>query len=344
MESDKNPTPAPEGEKPTEEQQQGGQQAPADALSRTPEDLEQEQAAQGTANDTTENPDEKKLSPIKQLFRKINLYILIFALIVVVAGAVTIVNFLNSQKAAPEPNIANQSLTTDALKQLANSDATVGNTSQTLTIQGNAVIAGQTLLRGALSVAGTLQTGGAITTPSLTVSGSSNLGTTQANSLQVAQNTAVQGTTTLRELNVSGTSSFSGAMTASQITVTKLILSGNSVLQVPNHIAFTGPSPGRSFIGSGILGSGGSVSLNGSDTTGTINLNSGNAPNGTGCIVKVNFQKAFTNQPHVLVSPVNPAAGKLDYYVERDSAGFSLCTATQVEDNKVFAFDYFVTN
>lgn len=344
MESDKNANSAPEGEQPKDEQSQSGQQAPADALSRTPEDLQEEQAKQEASNPPADNPDEKKISPIKKLFRKINLYILLFSLVIVIAAAVTIVNYLNSQKAPPEPNIANQSLTTDTLKQLANSDATVGNSSQTLTIQGNAVIAGQTLMRGTLNVAGNLQTGGSITAPSLTISGTSNLGTTQANSLQVAQNTAVQGTTTLRDLNVSGTSSFSGAMTASQITVTKLILSGNSTLQVPNHIAFTGPSPGRSFIGAGILGAGGSVSLNGSDTTGSINLNSGNSAHGTGCIVHVTFQKVFTNQPHVLVSPVNSAAGKLDYYVERDATGFSLCTATEVEDNKVFAFDYFVTN
>lgn len=344
MEPDKNASPAPEGEKPNEEQSSNGQQAPADALSRTPDDLEKEQAEQDAKNPPTATPEEKKLSPVKQLFRKINLYILLFSLVLVIAAAVTIVNYLNSQKAPPEPNIANQSLTEDTLKQLANSDATVGNTSQTLTIQGNAVIAGQTLLRGTLNVAGNLQTGGSITAPSLTISGTSNLGTTQANSLQVAQNTAVQGSTTLRDLNVSGTSSFSGAMTASQITATKLIMSGNATLEVPNHIAFTGPSPTRSFIGSGILGSGGTVSLNGSDTTGTINLNSGNSANGTGCIVRVNFQKAFTKQPHVLVSPVNSAAGKLNYYVERNTDGFSLCTATSVEDGKVFAFDYFVTN
>src|SRR5690606_2579650 len=126
-----------------------------------------------------------------------------------------------------------------------------------------------------------LQTGGSLETPNLTVSGDTNLGKTQINSLQVAQNTAIQGSTTVRDLNVTGTSSFSGAITASKITVSQLILSGNAILQIPNHISFTGPSPSRSYIGSGILGSGGTVSVNGSDTSGTINLNSGNSANGT---------------------------------------------------------------
>lgn len=340
MEPDKNTTPSAEGEKPKDDQQ-----APADALSRTPEELEEEQskqAAEAGASSTPTDPNEKKLSPLKRIFRKVNLYFLIFLLLVVVAGAVTIVNYLNSQKAPVEPNIATQALTQDALKQLANTDATVGNTGQTLSIQGNAIIAGQTLTRGNLNVAGNIQAGGSIQGPNLTISGTSNLGTAQINSLQVAQNTAIQGSTTLRDLSVSGTSTFSGPMTASQITVTRLILSGNASLQIPNHISFTGPSPSRT-INAGVLGAGGSASINGSDTTGTINVNTGSSPT-PGCFARINFQQAFTNQPHVIVSPVGVGAGQTQYYVDRNTTGFSICTAVSAPANSVFAFDYFVTN
>jgi cytoskeletal protein CcmA (bactofilin family) len=324
------------------------QQAPADALSKTPDELDEEQAAKDAANPEAAAAKaaastEKKVSPLKKFFRKVNLYFLIFLLLVVVVGAITIVNYLNSQKAPVEPTINNQALTQEALKQLANTDATVGGAAQTLTIQGNAVISGQTLMRGNLNIAGNLQTGGSIQGPTLTISGTSNLGTAQISSLQVAQNTALQGTTTMRDLNVAGTSSFSGPMTASQITVTKLILSGSGTLQLPNHLSFTGPSPGRSFIGSGILGGGGTVSVNGSDTSGTISLNSGGGGSGNGCIVRINFQTPFTSTPHVIVSPVNRAAGQLDYYVERNTQGFSLCTDNTPDDNKAFSFDYFVT-
>lgn len=319
--------------------------APADALSRTPEELDEEKAANAAANPDSapkSGDGDKKISPLKKFFRKVNLYFLIFLLLIVVAGAVTIVNYLNSQKAPTVPEVASQTLTQDALKQLANTDATVGNTSQTLTIQGNAVIAGQTLLRGNLNVAGNIQSGGSIQGPTLTISGNSNLGATQINSLQVAQNTAVQGNTTLRDLNVSGATSFAGPVTAAQITVSRLILSGNGSLQLPNHLSFSGPSPGRSFIGSGILGSGGSISVNGSDTSGSINMNSGNNPSGSGCIVRINFNKAFSSQPRVIISPVNSAAGSIDYYVDRNLTGFSVCTNNAPSANKVFAFDYFV--
>lgn len=338
MEPEKDTPPATEGQP-----QNQAQQAPADALSRTPDDLEQEQAAAPiTSPAAVEGPTVKKLSPIKKLFRKVNLYFLIFLLLVVVAGAITAVNYLNSTKTTPAPDIASQGLTADALKQLANTDASVGSAAQTLTIQGNAIIAGQTLTRGNLNVAGNFQSGGSIQGPSLTISGESNLGSTQVNSLQVATNTAVQGSTTLRDLNVSGTSSFSGAVTAAQITVSKIIMSGNAILQIPNHISFTGPPPSRT-INAGVLGNSGSASVNGSDTSGTININTGGNPS-AGCFARINFQQAFTNQPHVIVSPVGAGAGQTQYYVDRDKAGFSICTVNAAPANQVFAFDYFVTN
>jgi len=339
MEPDKNTTPAPEGD-----EQKAEQDVPADALSRTPDELEEEKTEQAAASGETKPAEEseKKVSPIKRFFRKVNVYFLIFLLLCVIAIVVVVVNYLNSQKVTPPASIATQTLSQDALKQLNNTDATVGNTSQTLTIQGNAIIAGQTLMRGNLNVAGNFQTGGSITGPSITISGTSNLGTAQINSLQVAQNTAIQGTTTLRDLNVSGTSSFSGPMTASQITTSNLILSGNAKLQIPNHIAFTGPSPGRSM-SAGVLGAGGSSSINGSDTTGTININTGGGPV-PGCFVHITFNQQFSSQPHVIISPVGAGAAQTQYYVNRTTSGFDLCTVNAAPAHQTFAFDYFVTS
>lgn len=317
----------------------------ADALSLTPEELEQERAERAAADTDLSGLDdelpEKKLSPFKRFLRKVNVYFLIFILVLVVAGVIALVSFLNSQKAPETPDIESQSLTTEALKDLANTDATVGNTAQTLTIQGSAVINGQTLARGNLNVAGNFQTGGTIQTPGLTVSGTTNLGDTQINSLQIASNTAIQGTTTLRDLNVSGATSFSGPVTASQITVTRLILSGNATLEVPNHISFTGATPRRS-VNNAVLGNGGSANLSGSDTAGTINLNSGNNPT-PGCFVTVQFNQAYTRQPRVSVTPVGSAAGQLQFYVERSNASFSVCSTNAATSNRSFAFDYFVT-
>jgi cytoskeletal protein CcmA (bactofilin family) len=321
-------------------------QAPTDALSRTPEDLEKEEADRASddidANSAAEEAAAAKLSPIKRFFRKVNVYLLIFGLLVVVGGAIFVVNFLNSQKTPVTPDVASQQLSPEALQQLANTDATVGDTSQTLTIQGNAIIAGQTLTRGDLNVAGSFQTGGNIQTPGLTVAGETNLAGTQANSLQVATTLAVQGGTTLADLNVAGTSSFNGAITASQITVTRLILSGNAILQIPNHLSFTGPAPTRT-VNNAVLGNGGTASVNGSDTAGNININTG-SNTVAGCFARIIFQQAYTSEPRVIVSPVNAAAGQTQYYVERNLTGFNICTVNAAPANQNFGFDYFVTS
>lgn len=320
------------------------QEAPADALSRTPDELEEEQAqkdAEDRDGKPADEPVAKKDSALRRFFRRANVYFLIFLLILVITAIVVTVFYLNSQKDPEVADIANQSLTQDTLKQLANTDVSVGDTSQTLTIQGSAIISGQTLMRGNLNVAGNLQTGGSITAPRLTITGDTNLGATQINSLQVASNVTIQGNTSINNnLDVAGTSSFGGAMTASQITVSKLIMSGNAELQIPNHIRFTGPSPGRSA--GNALGNGGTVSVNGSDTTGTVNVRTGGSPS-AGCFVRVNFNQAFTTNPHVILTPIGQSAGSLNYYVDRDRNGFSICTNNAASGGKTFAFDYFVT-
>lgn len=337
MDEDKKPTTPEQAENETSDIEQ----APSDALSRTPDELEEEQAAAAaSAPAPTDQPAEKKPSKLKQFFRKANVYFLLFLLVFVIGAAITVVNYLNSQKEPEAPAAATKELTEEELKNLAKTDSSVGDVSQTLTIKGNAVIDGQTLMRGNLNIAGNLQTGGSITGPSLTISGTSNLGQAQINSLQVASDVAIQGNTTAQGLSVAGTSTFNGPMTASRISVSELVIGGNGILRVPNHLSFTGPTPSRST-NAAQLGSGGSASISGSDTSGTVRITTGNSP-AAGCMVRVTFAKSFSKVPYVLISPVGSAAGRTQYYAERDQAGFSICTASPAPGNQSFGFDYFV--
>jgi len=335
------------GEAKAEEKAEGEQTAPVDALEKTNEELGEDVVdATGTVGALDGGDKEAKPvkgpNAIKKLLKKVDIYLVLFILIIVIAAATSIVSYLNSKKAPPQAAIVTQKLTQDDLKKLSTSDTTIGNAAQTLTVQGNAIFAGQVLIKSDLGVAGNIQLGGSLQAPALTVSGKTNLGDTQINNLQVATNVLVQGTTTLKDLNVSGNTAFNGPVTASQITVTKLILSGNAVLQIPNHISFTGASPSRTTT-QATLGAGGTASINGSDTTGTININTGNGP-AAGCFVNITFNRPFTSPPHVLVSPVGAAAGLLEYYVNRSTTGFSLCTNNSPQGNQVFAFDYFITD
>ena len=100
MDSDKNASPSKD---PSEEEiKQDVLQAPADALSRTPDELANEAAATRKAEDA-ELPPVKKVSAFKRVLKKVNVYFLIFFILLAVAGAIAAVNFINSQK---EPEVA----------------------------------------------------------------------------------------------------------------------------------------------------------------------------------------------------------------------------------------------
>jgi len=317
------------------------QDVPQDALEKTNEELG-EVAKTDTPTPSDAKP-AKKPNAFKQFLKRFNVYLLLFLLVVVIGVAVAVVGYLNGKKTPKAPSTANQTLTQDTLNQLANSDATVGDTGQTLTVQGNAVFSGQVLVRSNLNVAGTIQLGGAFTVPELTVSNTANLANTQINALQVATGSTFQGLATFQSgINVAGSASFTGAVTVGQLTVTKLVMSGNSVLEVPNHIAFTGASPGRS-INQNVLGAGGTASINGSDMAGTVNINTGTSTQ-AGCFTTITFSRPFTNTPHVVITPVGSAAGQTQYYVTRNTINFSICTNNAPPTSQVFAFDYFITD
>lgn len=317
------------------------QDAPVDALSRSPDELEEERAKQEAEQPKpAEDPNAKKQSGLKKIYKKVNIYLLFFVLVVAIAGVITVVNYLNSQKAPPVPTLATQELSEEQLKALATTDTSVGDVSQTLTIKGNAVIDGQTLMRGNLNIAGNLQTGGSIQGPSITISGSANLGQAQINSLQVAGDIVGQGNISGQSISIAGPSTFNGPMTASRITVSELVMSGNGSLNIPNHIHFTGPTPSRS-VNQAQLGNGGSASVSGSDAAGVVNITTGNGP-AAGCMVRISFVSKYATRPSVIVSPVGYGAGLVSYYVERDQDGFSICASTPPPGNQSFGFDYFV--
>jgi cytoskeletal protein CcmA (bactofilin family) len=286
--------------------------------------------------DSDDEPKRKK----KKIKR--NIYVILFIVLFLGAGGVTVMSIMSSQKKGPVATIGNQALSPNDLAEIANSDANVGSSAQTLTVQSSTIFSGPVLVKGSLTAAGNFQTGGTLQAPNLVISGTANLPDTQIKTLQVQDKTVIQGPTSLKDLNVSGSSNFSGPIIASQITVTKLILSGNASLQVPNHIAFTGATPGRTVNGA-TFGAGGSANIGGSDTSGSININTGAGPV-AGCFMQVTFNQPYSSMPRIIVSPFGAAAGSLDYYVTKSTTGFSLCTNNAAAPNSVFGFDYFVMN
>lgn len=283
----------------------------------------------------------KKSGGIKAVLRRFNIYLLLFVFVLFLAGLIIMIAYFQSKSASTSSTIKTQTLTQNTLNQVANSDTSVGSTQTVLSVQSSAVFAGKVLIRQDLEVAGNLQIGGTVGLTNLAVAGSTQLGMAQINKdLSVAGNTSLQGTTTIAKgLQVSGTGSFGGTISAPQVTTSSLQL--NSDLTLTHHIITGGGTPDRT--NGGGLGNGGTTSVSGTDTAGTVSVNIGNSP-AAGCFATVSFTQKYNTTPHVLLTPVGPSAGGLDYYVTRTAATFSICDATTPPAGSSFSFDYFVIN
>ena len=278
---------------------------------------------------------------LKKLMRVLNIYLLLFVFVLVIAGVIIGVAYFQSKKQSSNGVVQSQNLTQKALDQLANSDTQVGDAKQVLNVQSNAVFAGKILVRDSLEVAGSVQVGGTTTLASLTVSGASNLEQAQVTkNISVGGDASIQGSVTIsKSMQVNGGGTFNGPLAAPQITTSVFQLNGD--LTLTHHIIAGGSTPARS--NGPALGSGGTSSVSGSDTSGTLSVNTGNGA-GAGCFATITFTQKYTGTPHVSVTPVGPDAGALDYYVTRNSSSFSICDATTPPTGASFGFDYFVVD
>lgn len=289
------------------------------------------------------DPGPKPLSGPRELLRRLlgrfNIYLLIFILILIVVGVIGSIFYLHdNQQKQDGQSLATQSLSTDDLNELANTGVNVGDPKQVLTIQSNTVLSGKVLARSDLEVAGKLTIGGSLSLAGINVSGTSTLDTVQvAKNLSVGGDTAVQGKLTARSIATSGGASFGGDVSAGQLTANSLRLTGD--LTITHHIVIGGSTPSRSS--GGALGSGGTAGVSGSDTAGTITINTGSSPS-AGCFITVHFARKYNQTPRVLVTPVGSAAGAVGYYTSRNTTGFSVCGSKAAAASRSFGFDYFV--
>lgn len=309
---------------------------------------------EGSANETSQVPNaapadggsvvvsapkkEKINKRLQNLITKVNIYLLLFILIMVLAAGVVIVSMQRSKKESAQENLAGQELTTEELKKIGESDAKVGDPKQTLTIESNAIFSGKVLVRDSLDVAGGIKVGTALNVPGIAVSGDSSFGRVAANELTVAGNTSVQGQFNVRgNAAFGGTGSFGGTLSAPQINIQTLQISGD--LSFGRHLNPGGGTPTKN--NGTALGSGGTSSISGTDTAGTLSINTGGGP-GAGCFATIIFSQRFSETPHVVVTPIGSPAGNINFYVNRSNTSFSICTSNPPPSGASFAFDYIV--
>jgi cytoskeletal protein CcmA (bactofilin family) len=314
-----------------------GSTAPAEATV-TKSDDGKTQTLDASGGDSPDDPPSKpeKESFISKFWHRFNIYLVLFILVVVLAVGIVVLLTVKSKQQANTATISSQSLSQNALQQLANTDVTVGDAKQILTVQSNAVFAGSVLVKSNLEVAGSLKVGSELSLTSLKVSGSSQLSDTSVNNLTVSGTLNLQGALTIKNgINVSGNSNFTGNVTTTSLTTGQLQINGD--LNLTHHITAGGTSPSASR--GTAVGGGGTISLSGSDTAGSIQINTGASPP-AGCFVSVTFSQKFSSTPHVVVTPIGSGAAELTYYVDRTSTGFSICTTNSAPSGQTLGFDY----
>ncbi len=279
----------------------------------------------------------KKGNFFSRIISHLNIYFLLFLFVLMLAAIIVFLATRTNQKAdTSNTNNTSQDLSQETIDKLKETQNNIGDPKQTLNIESNAVFAGKVLVRDTLDVAGTIKVGGSLSLPGITVSGTSTFDQVQLNNMQVSGNASILGTLSVQKgITVSGGGTFSGPISAPQITVQTFQLAND--LQITRHIDAGGSTPTISA-GSGI-GGGGTVSVSGADTAGTVTINTGGGTS-AGLLATVTFARAFNETPHVVITPVGSAAATTGYYITRTVNTFSIYANNTPPAGSSISYDF----
>lgn len=268
-------------------------------------------------------------------FRNLNIYLIAF-IVTLLVGLLVVFVSTREENAANTIDLEGQELSQDALDDLLQNDTSFGDVSQTLTVEANAIFNGKILVKDDLDVAGSISVGGPLALPGITVSGSSEFDDVAINNnLSILGNASVNGALTSSSLSVSGNGTFGGDLSASKLDVDFLQFTND--LELLKHIDTGGSSPNISKGNN--LGGGGTVSISGTDTAGSATINTGGSPN-SGILADITFVDGFGRTPHVQITPVGSATGSLEFYITRNTNGFSIGSASSPSSSTTYIFDY----
>lgn len=138
-------------------------------------------------------------------------------------------------------------------------------------------------------------------------------------------------------LSVTGQIS-AGNLNVGSVTISSLRLSGD--LEFGGHLIPTGAVP---TIKPDVAASGGSATIVGNDTAGTITITTGGGIGVIGEMAIVTFRSPYSGTPKVQLTPVSASASKLDYFVTRSSGFFTIEATSIPATGSSYVFDYLVT-
>ncbi len=149
-------------------------------------------------------------------------------------------------------------------------------------------------------------------------------------SLSVANNINVG-----NELRVTGNTTLSA----------NLIVQGNTTVQkltVNGKIISSGTAPTLA-LGQALTGIVGAAATgDGTDTAGTVTVNSGTQASAAGEIAEVTFTSAYGTAPKVVLSGNTAVSAKLGAYIVRTTTGFKIVTDDPLQTGQTYSFDYII--
>jgi hypothetical protein len=223
---------------------------------------------------------------------------------------------------------------------------TPGTPAEVLTISSSSLFKNRVGISSDLKVVGGVQVSGPTAVGDLTVDKTSTLGVTNIRGqLTVAGPITVQspallsaGASVTGNVTASGNGTFGGSLSAGTINTTNLAVTG--VFNLANHLSVTGQAP--AVRAEAAAGSGASASIDGSDTSGTVVINSKPGAGDPGELATITFHAAFAKSPHVIISPSSPAASTIQYYVIKSGGFFAIGISGGGAANRTYTFDYWV--
>lgn len=263
---------------------------------------------------------------------------------------------MRGQTTAAEKAKSEVTLSNDTLNSLGLNKTAVGNEGAKLTVGPDSTFNGAVTIGKNVSIGGSLQLNSKFTTNEASIA-ALQAGDTSLSKVTVNGDVSAENLLLRRDLTVPGTSHLNGAVTVAQLltvnnnanVVGSLAVGGSlsvhnfqatsltseTTLTIGGHVITRGGTP--SVSGGGGLGQSGTVTLSGSDTSGTISLGVGTGSGG-GLLCSVKFSQQYGGTPHVVATPVG---GPINVYVNRNASGFEVYAAGPVSAGG-YAVDYIV--
>jgi len=281
-------------------------------------------------------PQDKKPGLFSRL-KNINPYIGL--MLILVATGIGVIIFLTVANDKNELSFTSTSLSEEDINNLASSQAEIASNVDLLKIAPNTVFDQSVIIKKNLEVVGDITVGGSVNIP--------GIGTTDGTQLEqanIAGDLAVQGNSSINgnlniqnNLNVNGNMTVQGEFLVDTLSANNISFPGDLVLK--RHIK-TESGQTTSSTGTAV-GGGGTTSVSGNDIAGTVNINTGSGTS-SGSLISVSFRENYAKTPKVLITPVGANAASFNYYVTRNTAGFTISAASAPASSSNLQFDYFV--